>query len=353
MNQEVNTAPLDFIVIGSGEVVSKYWLRSEADGSLKIPAIVSLEPEETFRQRNPSYRGGYSQTTSVDDTLSRVTTLMLGQDRPNIALETSAEVRLAITTGILSSSDQARLFIEKPYVSTRADLDEFGNLIAVFSNRLHLSGKYANGRANILYPYLPEGKVPERVKGRLIEGTEYFEVVKRKLLADGVHQYLVDGPELDLGFHLVDIIGVGSQRFGGIERVQVNRVYDLKEERPEFEEHYGFGAELGIWNSTGTLIIVDLQAGKADGSTERFIEFDYGDFVIGQEYTPGDSIDPVYVARDGFRQTVIQHPSGYNYYAQELHPLIFCRQSQIQQMFSLYNTSVCLDIKARRQALTA
>lgn len=348
----LNSPALDFTLIGSGEVVGKYWLRSEAEGLVRIPNIVSLEPEKSFRQRNPTYKGGYYQTRSLEETVSRVISLTQGQNQPNIGLATPAEVRLVLATEILSNSNQARLLIEKPYASTKEGLDEFGNLIQKYFDRLHLTGRYGNSRADILYPHLPERRVPSEITGRLIEGTQYFEIVKRKFNTEGNHQYLTDGPELDLGFHLMDIIGVGSQRFGGIKTIQINYVCELSQVRRDFEKHYGFGAKLVVTNSSGDSIIVDLQAGKADAPNERFIEFNYGDLIIGQEYTTGDSIDPVYILRNSSRQTVSQHPSGYNDYAQELQPSVFCHQSRTQQLLSLANTALCLDIKERRQALT-
>lgn len=346
-------SPLDFIVIGSGQVVDKYWLRSEADGSVKIPAIISLEPEQSFRTRNPNFEGRYHQSTSVGDTLLRVEALVSGGISPNIAIATPANVRLALVSGVLSSSNEARVFVEKPYAGNQADLDAFGDLISRYPMRMHLSGKYANGRANILYTHLPDGVAPRNIVGRLIEGTQYFNIVKERVANEGTHPYLVDGPELDLGFHLADILAVASGKFGGIEALRIARVYDLSLERAEFEAQYGFGAVLEIKNSGHEPILVDLQAGKADAPNERFMEFDYGDSTVGQEYTVGDSIDPVYVLRDGIKRVVAKHPPGYNYYSRELHPSVFSQQSPNQQALSLFITRVCLDIKRHRSELAA
>lgn len=351
MTQEVLSAsPLKFIVIGSGQVVDKYWLRSVKDGSIQITDIVSLEAESHFRGRNPDFQGTYNQSASVAETLSKVIDLAKKRTSPNVALATPTDIRLELVTGILSCSDQARLFIEKPYADNQTSLDAYRELLARYSPRMHFSGKYANGRANILYSHLPKGVVPEKITGRLIEGTEYFNIVMKKLAAEGKHQYLIDGPELDIGFHLLDIIGVGSDRFGGTKAIQVNKVWDLNSTRPEFEVDYGFGAELEVQTSQGK-ILVDLQAGKADASNERFIMFDYGDFTVWQEYTVGNSKDPVCIQRGGSNRLVAQHPDGYNYYAHDLHPQVFCHQSSSQQQLSLSNTGICLDIKRTRQRL--
>ena len=135
--------------------------------------------------------------------------------------------------------------------------------------------------------------------------------------------------------------------------MQINRVYDLSQKRPEFEETYGFGAELELHNSTGDEILVDIQAGKGDCVTERYIEFDYGNYTVRQEYTVGDCIDPVYVFQAGLIRKVSSHSSGYNYYVQELQPLAFCNQDLSSQMLRVANTGVCLEMKKSRLGLAA
>ena len=102
---------------------------------------------------------------------------------------------------------------------------------------------------------------------------------------------------------------------------------------------------------SGNKILVDLQAGKADILTEKFIEFDYGDDVVGQEYTAGDPIDPVYELKNGRKKIIAQHKHGHNYYAEDLRPAVFCKQSPYQQLISLFNTKICLEIKEKRLEL--
>lgn len=349
--EKLNQTPLDFVVVGSGQVVDKYWLRSVADGNARIPVIVSLEPEDSFRKRNPGFDGAYHKSESVADTLALVSSIVKGKPQPNIALVTPVDVRLDLAQEILKDPDlsEARLYIEKPYAEDLERLTAFEKLVAEYTPRMHLSGKYANVRAGILYPHLPQGRVPKRITARLIEGTEYFTIVREKLAKEGYHQYLVDGPELDMGFHLTNIVTSASERFGGISRLRITDVYDLSKANPQFEEHFGFGAELVIQTKNGDTIFVDLQAGKADAPNERFIEFDYGDMIVGQEYTVGDARDPVYVVADGVKETVSEHPKGFNYYAGELLPAVFCKQKPEQQQNSLFATRVCLELKKRRQ----
>ena len=289
-------APLDFVLVGSGQVVDKYWLRSQIDGSANITDIISLEPERTFRQRNPDFAGTYHHSVSIDDTFTVLTSLAGEKGDLNIANVATTDIRLALTQKILQDPQfgNTRLFIEKPYALNHQDLELFTTLIEHYSSRLHFTEKYANGRADILYPYLPADRSPVKITGRLIEGTEYFRVIKDRIKSEGDHPYLHDGPELELGFHLLDIISVASKRFGGCEELQVREVYDLGQRIKDFEPGYGFGAILEMHTFSGNKILVDLQAGKADILTEKFIEFDYGDDVVGQEYTAGDPIDPVY-----------------------------------------------------------
>ncbi len=350
----LNTTPLDFVVIGSGQVVDKYWLRSHVDRSVNITDIVSLEPEKTFRQRNTNFVGRYYHSSSVDDTFAVLVKLGEKEGDLNIANVATSNIRLDLTQRILWNPcfGNTRVFVEKPFASNRQDLDTFADLIKEHSSRLHFSGKYSNGRANILYPCLPEGKFPTKIKGRLIEGAEYFRVIKKREEREGGHPYLNDGPELDLGFHLLDIIGIAFQKFGGIRRLRLKKVYDLCQRREEFEPNYGFGSEMEAYTLLGDTILLDLQAGKANTLNERFIEFYYKEAVYGQEYTVGDSIDPVYRVENGEKTTIAQHETGYNYYAQELSSAVFCKQTTGQQLASLSNIGISLDIRKRRLSLS-
>lgn len=342
---------LDFVLIGSGQVVDKYWLRSQAEGKVNIAAIVSLEDESSFRKRNPNFGGEYHFASSPNETFSHLSALAQRMGNLNIANVASADVRLSLTEQMVSDQrfDAARFFIEKPYATTREELSSFEQLIATDGSRLHFSGKYANGRANILYPHLPEGRTPRKITARIIEGTSYFRIVKEGVEQRGKHQYLIDGPELDLGFHLLDIaLTAAFKRFGGVAGIRVIEARDLSQRRFDFERGYGSSAILEVETETGKKIVLDIQSGKADAPNDRSIDFDYGDMVIGQEYTPGDSIDPVYVVIDGEKRELNRHPSGYNYYAEELQPDVFCRQSPEQQALSLLGTRVCMDIRDRR-----
>lgn len=340
--------PLNFIVIGSGQVVDKYWFRSKAMGQIGISSIVSLENEVAFRGRYPEYDGQYRQSSSAGETLELVSRLSREIPNPNIAVVTSADVRLELVRGILEHANGSRVFIEKPYGTTHEEIDQMRQLLLRYSNRIHLSGKYATGRADILFPHLPEGKTPERISARIIEGTDYFNIVKEKVRSQGWHQYLIDGPELDIGFHMLDITGVASNKFGGIKDSKIATAFDLSQARPDFVPGYGIGATVLITNSEGKVIRMDIQAGKADAPNERFIDFDYGDFRIVQEYTVGEALDPVYSVSNGNKQTLAQHPSGYNYYATELSPQSFCNQTLSQQLQSLHMTDLCLDLRDQR-----
>ena len=340
--------PLDFIVIGSGQVVDKYWLPSQVDGSVKITGIVSMEPEKSFRKRFPGFTGKYYHSMSADNTLVILASLAKKIRNLNVANVATSDVRLFFTQKILGDNifDTTRLFIEKPYAINLQDIKSFADLLKHYSSRLHFSGKYANGRSDILNSVLPS-RNPVKITGRLIEGTEYFDVIKDKI-DKGYYQYLLDGPELDLGFHLLDVICSVFQRSNGLKKIQLKEVCDLSRQTNGFEPNYGFGAILKACLYDGSEICIDLQAGKGNVPNQRFIESDYGDVTFHQEYTVRDSQDPVFRIESGAKLAIIQHGEGYNYYAKELHPKFFCKQTYRQQLDSLFMNKICLDIKTKR-----
>lgn len=357
--ERLKPQPLNFVVIGSGQVVDKYWMRSVGKGNVTITKIVSLESEEAFRKRHTNFSGEYHQLGSPDDTFAVLAQIAQESNTPlNIANAATSGVHLSLTQRILSDDRfaNARLFIEKPYASSQEDLDAFKDLIKQHSSRLHFSSKYASGRADILYRNLPLDRPPQRITCRLLEGSEYFSVVKERVKTTGDHPYLHDGPELDLGFHLLDIVAGASLRFSGIKEMRIKSVYDLgspREEdgvkpRDDFEPGYGVGAELELKTKSDDIITVDLQAGKFDGEDERSVEFDYGTIAYRQEYTTGNAFDPVYVVIGGIKGTLARHDADYDYYARELSPTVFCRQTPEQQLLSIFNTEVAMEIERRR-----
>lgn len=345
-----NFMSLDFIVIGSGRVVDKYWLPSQVDGSVKITGIVSIEPEKSFRKRAPEFIGKYYHSMSADNTLTILASLAKKTRNLNVANVATSDVRLFFTQKILVDNifDTTRLFLEKPYATNFRDIESFADLSKHYYSRLHFSRKYANGRSDILNSVLPV-RSPVKITGRLIEGTEYFDVIKDKV-DKGYYQYLLDGPELDLGFHLLDVICSVFQRSSGLKKIQVKEVYDLSRQTDSFEPNYGFGAILKACLCDGSEICIDLQAGKGNVQNQRFIEFDYGDVAFRQEYTVRDSQDPVFRIESGVKSAITQHGKRYNYYAKELHPNFFCKQTHCQQLNSLFMNKICLDIKTRRLA---
>jgi hypothetical protein len=245
-------------------------------------------------------------------------------------------------------------FSLRPYARTLAEIDAFEELVKDHGEQLHFSGKYAEGRADIFYDQLPPGVVPKKIVANLLEGTEYFQVVKERVKATGSHPYLDDGPELDLGFHLLDIITTASDKFGGVDKVIVNWVTDPAESNPaHFEPGYCFRASLTLTTLQGEAVEILLAAGKYNGPNERNITFEYEGYEFTQQYTVGQATDPVSKTshnEDGTDTTEVlaEHLPGYNYYATELQPSVFGQQSSKKQQLSLLCMRLAIKLKTER-----
>lgn len=341
---------LQFTVIGGGQVVDKYWLRSAQEGLVKIEDIISLEPEATFRETHPNLAINYYQTRSDEETITR----LIETGATNVAIATPTAARLSLTRSILTNPKLAhiRLFIEKPFAGNYNELAEFEDLIVQHSDRVHLAGKYAQGRADIFFQQLPQDRLPDRITARLIEGSDYYKVVRERVEKEGTHPYIIDGPELDLGFQLLDVIGVWAQRIGEYDGFEIVSIADASQTETSIEPGYAFTGVVNLRTRSGKVIPIDIQAGKVDGSNNRSMTFHYtspgAELNVMQEYTAGVAIDPVYV--NGIRVT--QHPSDYNYYARELQPDMFAHQNRGEQQVGIEATKISLDMKWRREEQT-
>ncbi len=243
---------------------------------------------------------------------------------------------------------KSKLFLEKPYSTKDEELNEYLLLIESYSSRLHFSGKYANGRADIFYKNLPP-ILPIEIDASLIEGTDYYNIVAEKFEKEGKHSFLEDGPELDLGFHLIDIVTNALISIDPIKDMEILNSEELSNSDIHFKPGYGFKAELLITTVKGKKIILRLQAGKADTSNNRYVEFYYGAYKIRQEYTVGYTDDPVYMIDKNGQALLDKHHEGYNYYANELKKGNFCSQSQLSQIASINSTKIVCQLKGVRQ----
>lgn len=351
--------PLEFIIVGSGQVVDKYWMPANLDKLVSVIGIVSLENENNFRTRNNKYDGDFASRNTHKEIVDYIEQMISKYPSAHIALAVPADIRLTLLIEILSRDSvpaTSLIFLEKPYARTADEIATYRELVKNHSNRLHFSGKYANGRADILIKHLPDNQVPDRITARLIEGGDYFNVVKLRLMEVGTHPYMIDGPELDLGFHLTDIITVAADTFGQFDSFDIISVKDASEEIDRFEPGFGFTAELVLHTKSGKCINFSLVAGKRDGQNERFVEFDYENERYRQLYTVGHASDPVQIhLKNGIiknedYKTIEEHPERYNYYARELHKNVFGSQTQEDQFRSLYITEVMIQIRAIRLA---
>lgn len=341
--------PLHFTLIGAGQVMKKYWIPGHNAELIKIDHIISRKSSMEFEEHFPELSIPYSK---ANDTTEVVAILERLQPH-NIALLVPARNRVSLIDKIFASEKlkHVTLFIEKPYGANISELQYLKELLPQYSSQLHFSGKYARGRADILYPHIPQQKLPLKIEASLIEGSGYFRYVKDRVDKFGIHPYLEDGPELDLGFHLLDIVTGICERLGDLESIQIITVKDLSEVLPDFEKDYGVYAELECVFENGKTIPVVIQAGKRDGADNRSIVLFYDEQTIIQEYTTGTADDPVFIARSGEKEEVARHDPGYNYYMRELQKDMFAKATIQHKNISLLITNVCLDIKQRRVQL--
>lgn len=352
---QTHTPPLDFMIIGSGDVVSKYWMRSHREKLLRITHIVSLETEESFRSRHPEYEGEFYQTTTNKNTYEYFAS-HINKKPTNIALVATSDTRFPLLSHMLSDNRfvSAQFFIEKPYVSNRDEYQKLSTYVKIEPHRLHFSRRYTTGRADILLSALPKDVLPTRITARLIEGSEYFQSVQRKTRGNEKRQNHVDvGPEIDMGFHLIDITLNASRLFGGKSSFQLQNSQDLSSLRNGFLPGYGFQADIQIHLEGSQPIPFDIQVGKADVENERFIDFDYGDYSIKQVYTVGNAQDPVYkVLHTDPEHPILlaKHSLEHNYYAVELSSGKFCHQSHSEQDAALLTTDLTFRIKEQKKS---
>lgn len=355
MSVAKNQAPFSFIVVGSGQVVEKYWCPAMVAGLIDIKSIITLAPADTVYDHNPRFQGdvvSISEKSEVEDAIFRSLQLY---PEAHIALVIPATDRLALTRALLNRHQELRdsiLFLEKPFARTCEEIAEYEELIRNFSANLHFSGKYTNGRADILYPHLPEHRVPQHITANLLEGSTYFNPVQSAVELTGRHTYLDDGPELDLGFHLLDIITTAATRFGGVKDVVTESAADLASQDEAFLPGYAFTAQLRLFTNEDAQVEIQLKAGKYDGEDNRTLTFEYPDRVVTQLYTNGTANDPVFsFAKNlSLKQVapVDQHPPGYHYYSAELQPGRFGRQTAEQQRHSLLCNALAIELKQAR-----
>jgi hypothetical protein len=343
-------------LIGSGQVVDKYWFRALGRGLVNITGIVSLEDESAFRERHPDFKGRYHQTKTLEETVEFLAGVIPLDKESIIANVATANVRLPLTKLFLQDErfDHTKLFLDKPYGVSIDEIRTLRDLIEQYPDRIHLSGKYAAGRGNILYKHLPLNIIPKSIDAKLIEGTPYFRIVNDRVQKEGSHPYLVDGPEWDIGFHIMSIIAEAADRFGGFSHFKLVHTADTSTHRPGFDPGYGFTAGIFLVTREGVKIPVETQVGKSKTASERFVKFNYShrnfNYTICQYYPTGKAIDPVFVVSDNKIKEFEEHTREHDYYAAELQPELFGHQSHEKQMRLISIAEFCFKLKEARQS---
>jgi hypothetical protein len=340
---------LHFTLVGAGEVVSKYWLHSESLGKIVIDHIISLERKEDFNANFPNHSGRYHVTTGNEETVEIIKNLGPSQ---NIALLIPEE-KLGLAKALLDLSPKYffTIFWEKPYITDPSHITGIQELLRAYSDRIHLSGKYGSGRSDILYTHLPEGEIPEKVEATLIEGTSYFKKVVSKIQPGNTAHFVQLGPELDFGFHILDIVSTACKtRFSPVRnfRFTENDVSDLSRTNNNFLPKMGFSAQITVELENGRTFPLSLTAGKAEGPTDRKIHFVYPEFSVFQEFTTPTGEDPVLKTGSGQTIELERHSPDYDYYSSELSPLKFAHQLLPDQLNRVFLNQICLQLRSSR-----
>lgn len=342
---EPSLNPLSFVVVGAGEVFLKYWIPADHANIVNISRIIDLRPQEEVL-KTPEYESRYQQTTGLKETLD----LIRETSCLNVAVVIPPGERLDLVESILNELPTKRVFIEKPFANNGASLTRYKELAVSHHDRMHFAGKYAQGRAKTMLELLPN-IAPSRIKASLVEGTRYFQKMSAALRKNGSHPFLEVGPELDLGFHLLDIAGAVLLKAGySLSEAEVcyETVADLSASNASFTPGYGFSATISVAFKDGVVIPFEIMAGKAPGPHDRQFEIIYPNGVSYRQVysTPGHE-DPVY---NHLGVIVAQHPKDYQYYAQELSPTSFGKQTLTQMLIALRANEICLELKKARQA---
>jgi len=195
-------------------------------------------------------------------------------------------------------------------------------------------------------------KTPLMITARLIEGTNYFRVVKDRVTETGSHPYLQDGPEWDIGFHLFSVIVKAAERFGGFSHFNIIKTTDLARSHEKFEPGYGFEADVELMTKIGMTVPIHIIVGKGDRQNGRYVDFAYKtpefEFSIRQLYTPGQAIDPVWVVSENEIKELAEHQPEHDYYSVELQPDKFGHQTRDDQNNALAIAELCFMLREQR-----
>ncbi len=348
-DDKVEFEPLSFILVGAGQVVGKYWTRANREGLVRIVRILGLEPKDEVLEELGNGNWDYERTSGVAQTVD-VICKWVKSENIEIALVIPPRDRLGIIEALVEKKLSMRIFVEKPYADNSQDLEKYKKFVMDDGLiKFHLAGKYANGRADILYEQLPQGKLPISIEMSLIEGSEYYQYVIDRIWKQGSHPYLEVGPELDLGFHLLDIGSTWARTRGSVAWKLIE-ASDLSHVDKSFGKGFGVSAKLELIIN-GQIIEVALRAGKGDVENERFVKFRYDDGrVYIQNYSVGSASDPVFVESAGLRKELARHKDDYNYYASELRRDVFANQLIEECLGRLEVNEICLRMKEMRLA---
>ncbi|MCC7289784.1 hypothetical protein IT417_00835 [bacterium] len=328
----------------------KYWFKALAANQVKVDRVISLEEPEQFESSFPSLRHAYLKSNDIEHTFSSIP---LEGDFDAIALLIPSHLKCQLVKKVLDTRafDNKKVFIEKPYYIDEADLQVYKNLIESYGNRLYFSSKYAFSRADIFISSLvKEEGLPHKFIIRMFEGHKYYGSVMEQLKIFKRHLYLQEGPELDLGFHMINIVLKFISALPDVElkSCAIESCSDLSTKFKFFNQGFGFGAKLTIHLDKNRAIPVELEVGKASCDDERYIIADYGTHQVKQLYTTSNASDPVERIKNGKSQVIATHAPDYLYYSNELLPQNFGKQSKNEQFLQLHTNKICLDLKETR-----
>lgn len=290
---------------------------------------------------------------SDEETLAILREIEGSEGLSNVALLTPADDRIPFIEKFLKEQafSDSVLFIEKPFGRIHEEIEAMRHLDREYPGRLHFSEKYTHRADDFVNKASGAVFVPDKIEAKMIEGGHYYDVVKNRRN----HPYRKDGPELDLGIHILGIISAIAEKLGGFEGFEVvsasDPATDASQPKDQYDKGFVCTANLTLKVKNGKSIPVSLAVGKAKGRTERYINLNYqGAIELKQQFSEQGAHDPVSLSLLGnlARMSLRSDAENFQYYLQELEGELG-QHTPSEQSRILDVNDTCITIKELRE----